>query len=355
MSTLTKTRDNTIDIIKAIAIIAVVIGHACNTDIFEGTLANFIVKFVYLFHLPVFFYCSGYIYKDKPIKSRLQSILKHQYLPTTLFTLGSFFLLPIYAKLQLANMYSNEDIRKRIIDTLVYNPRGFLVGALWFMPMFTISTLIFWGVNIVSRKNRFVLLGIAIILGITGVFYQYSSIIKPYSLDYALRMQPILALGLIAKEYKLVSYIKKHAFLTLSTSITLLLTATYFYYAHGSRADNHHAITGIIYYPMIILGITFCSSLAELINNSYSQKYISYIGQHTFIIMAMHFQAFKLVDLLLSKLFKENYDMSIFPVSNPKLYSRCLYFIVGLCIPLIIITSLRKIISLIKLSIFKNK
>ncbi len=348
MSTTTKTRDNSIDIIKAIAILAVVIGHACNTDIFTGAIPNFILRFVYIFHLPVFFYCSGYIYKDRPIKKRLWSILRHQYIPTTLFTLGSFILLPIYAKLQLTGMYSNEDIKKRITDTLVYNPRGFLVGALWFMPFFTVATLIFWILNIVSRKNRIVLVSLAVILGIIGVVYQYAPITKPYYLDYALRMQPILALGLIAKEHGLKDYIKKHSRMIACTSTILLLAVTYLYYAHGARADNHHTITGIIYFPAIIVGIAFCSSLAELISNSRISKYTVYIGQHTFIIMAMHFHAFKLVDLMLSKLFRQNYDMTLFPVSNPVWYARCLYAIVGLCIPLIIITGVRKIISLIR-------
>ena len=342
MSTTTKTRDNSIDIIKAIAIIAVVIGHACNTDAFGGTVPNFILKFVYIFHLPVFFYCSGYIYKDRPIKKRLWSILRHQYVPTTLYTLGSFCLLPIFTRLQLTGFYSNEDIKKRITDTLVYNPRGVLVGALWFMPFFTVAALIFWILNIISRKNRSLLLILTVILGIVGIVYQYSPITKPYYLDYALRMQPVLALGLISKEFKLTDHIKKHARIVAPSSTILLLAVTYLYYAHGNRADNHHAITGIIYFPAILLGIAFCSSLAELISTSRINKYVSYVGQHTFIIMAMHFQAFKLVDLVLSKLFKQTYDTTIFPVSNPAWYARCLYTVVGLCIPLIVITVINK-------------
>ena len=348
MNTSTKTRDNSIDIIKAIAIIAVVIGHACNTDVFTGTIPNFILKFVYIFHLPVFFYCSGYIYKDRPITNRLWSILRHQYIPTTLFTLGSFILLPIYAKLQLTGMYSNEDIKKRITDTFIYNPRGFLVGALWFMPFFTVATLIFWILNIVSRKNRSALVSLAVILGIIGIVYQYAPITKPYYLDYALRMQPIMAFGLISKEYKITNHIKKHTCIIACFSTLLLIAVTYLYYAHGSRADNHHTITGIIYFPAIILGIAFCSSLAELISTSRISRFITYIGQHTFIIMAMHFHAFKLVDLILSKVFNQNYDMTLFPVSNPVWYARCLYAVVGICVPLIVITGLRRIISLIR-------
>ncbi len=338
MSTSNSNRDNSIDIMKAIAIIAVVIGHACNTDVFTGVVPNFILKFVYIFHLPVFFYCSGYIYKDKRLSKRLLSILRHQYIPTTLFALGSLLLLPIYSKLQLAVMYSNEDIHKRITDTLVYNPRGFLVGALWFMPFFTVSALIFWGLNLITRKNRVALIVISIILGVVGIFYQYSAFPKPYSLDYALRMQPILTLGLISKEFKLATYIKKHTNLTFCISTLMLAAATYLYYAHGARADNHHIVTGIIYYPAIIVGVVFCSSLAEIIRRSRIEKHISYIGQHTFIVMAMHFQAFKVIDLILTKIFHISYDATIFPVANSAWYSRCLYAIAGLVIPLAIIT-----------------
>ena len=48
-------RNHTIDILKGIAILLVVLGYTK----FAGT------GFIYLFHMAVFFMASGYFYKDK--------------------------------------------------------------------------------------------------------------------------------------------------------------------------------------------------------------------------------------------------------------------------------------------------
>lgn len=80
-----------IDVIKAIAIILVVIGHALNEDVFSLGRFSFVLRMIYIFHLPVFFFCTGYLFKDQKITRRFLSIFKHQYIPTTLFTLDHFY------------------------------------------------------------------------------------------------------------------------------------------------------------------------------------------------------------------------------------------------------------------------
>lgn len=52
-----KTRNKTIDISRGIAIILMVIGHSgCN---------EYVRKFIYLFHMAVFFMISGYLFTPK--------------------------------------------------------------------------------------------------------------------------------------------------------------------------------------------------------------------------------------------------------------------------------------------------
>ena len=50
-------RNDTITIMKAFAIICMVAGHSYTGSHIEG--------FVGLFHMPVFFFCSGYCFKEK--------------------------------------------------------------------------------------------------------------------------------------------------------------------------------------------------------------------------------------------------------------------------------------------------
>ena len=60
MNPTTQSRSPYWDIVKGIGIIAIVLGHSC----------YFAVGFVYLFHLALFFFVSGYLYSEKKYGDR---------------------------------------------------------------------------------------------------------------------------------------------------------------------------------------------------------------------------------------------------------------------------------------------
>ena len=53
-----KKRNLVVDIMRAVGIILVVLGHSEISN-------SFAIRFIYLFHLPLFFVLSGYLYNDK--------------------------------------------------------------------------------------------------------------------------------------------------------------------------------------------------------------------------------------------------------------------------------------------------
>ena len=72
-----KSRSSIIDMMRAIGIILVVLGHCLPFSFL------FLKRLIYLFHLPLFFMISGYLYQEKCslqpweyIGTRLQSYLK---------------------------------------------------------------------------------------------------------------------------------------------------------------------------------------------------------------------------------------------------------------------------------------
>lgn len=117
------------------------------------------------------------------------------------------------------------------------------------------------------------------------------------------------------------------------------MIAAIFYYAND-KATELKLVGGIIYYPAIIIGIVFCVALSKMIENAPIKSYTVFIGKHSFIIMAMHFQAFKVMDLIANVVFHKEYNMTYFPISSPEWYMRLSYAIVGLTIPLVIATLL---------------
>ena len=72
-------RNKLIDICKGIGIISIVIGHA-SWNIPIGNIDIPIGPFVYLYHLAIFFFCSGFLYKKEEndwgefLKKKIKSI-----------------------------------------------------------------------------------------------------------------------------------------------------------------------------------------------------------------------------------------------------------------------------------------
>ena len=70
----TNKRDEFVDIVKGIGIISIVVGHA-SWDLIIGGYVIHIGSFVYLYHLAIFLFCSGYLFKE-PIQDYWMFIAK---------------------------------------------------------------------------------------------------------------------------------------------------------------------------------------------------------------------------------------------------------------------------------------
>ncbi len=66
-------RDNTIDIIKGVAILSVIVGHLTHFWALRGM--------IYTFHMPVFFFASGYFFKKKLPYELMKSLSRSLLLP----------------------------------------------------------------------------------------------------------------------------------------------------------------------------------------------------------------------------------------------------------------------------------
>ena len=71
-------RNETIDIMKGIGIISVVLGHCY-------LLPSQVIHFIYSFHMPLFFIVAGYFYREKDVISSLKSDCKRLLIPYIVF------------------------------------------------------------------------------------------------------------------------------------------------------------------------------------------------------------------------------------------------------------------------------
>lgn len=96
-------RDNYIDVIKGVGIFSVVIGHAFNTRNFYSDGAEMIRRFVYLYHLPIFFFCAGCFYRFRKPEVFFLKLIRRYYLPFVAIEFFSIVLYPLWASLGVFN------------------------------------------------------------------------------------------------------------------------------------------------------------------------------------------------------------------------------------------------------------
>ena len=104
-------RNEKIDVLKGIAILLVVIGHSvCEVYDSKTFNTNIIFKFCYSFHMPLFFYISGYlvgmkdVYTNEWIKRKFKTLmipyffwtLVHIFIGYNVNIMYAFFVTPIY-------------------------------------------------------------------------------------------------------------------------------------------------------------------------------------------------------------------------------------------------------------------
>lgn len=67
-----------IDIFKGIIILFVVVGHIVQSSLYEGGRTHPLYVWIYLFHMPAFFFCSGFLIKwiDLPDRKQILQFLK---------------------------------------------------------------------------------------------------------------------------------------------------------------------------------------------------------------------------------------------------------------------------------------
>ena len=65
-----KKRIDWIDIVRAMGMFLIIMGHTL-----EGYTYSIVGKLIFAVHVPVFFVLSGYLYKEKPVKIKLNLVI----------------------------------------------------------------------------------------------------------------------------------------------------------------------------------------------------------------------------------------------------------------------------------------
>ena len=122
-------RNCALDIAKAICIILMVIGHSGCPD--------YLHRFIYMFHMPCFFFISGYLLNDKyltNLKTGLWKKIKGSYYPFVKWSVIFLLLHNAFAYLHIYDAsYSLKEIAIKFVRILTMTGSEQLLGGFWFL------------------------------------------------------------------------------------------------------------------------------------------------------------------------------------------------------------------------------
>lgn len=185
----TKNREESMDILRAMGIIAMVMGH-----VWFGEKFN---HFMHAFNMPMFFFVSGFFFKHKsrkelPFWRYLMKKVKSLLVPYLIF--GVFHLAFSWF------IFKNHDI-SQIYHLFLFNNTGMPIAyALWFLTaLFAANVLFFLIDRYIPNElvKASIIIGIAVFGNLSGSF-----IMLPYSLGASLVGVGLMYIGSLVKRFQ---------------------------------------------------------------------------------------------------------------------------------------------------------
>ena len=277
-------RDKSIDCLKFSLIILVIFGHCLEKfGLHKRPIIEHIYQFIYLFHMPIFVYLSGYFMnKMKPVRSFFTSLLQ-------IFETYIFFQLLSYI-LSCINGIQNP--------LMILNP----AWAMWYLP-----SLIFWRLTIYILprnidKHKYLVFLTSIIASVACGFVNY----KEFAFQRFFTFFPFFIIGYYSRHYYVLNKIKEipvmFSFITIIFSFFLLFSCdvktSVILYQSNSYFTQPISVEFGVLYRLIWYAVTILISIMMLpILHKINNRKLEYYGKFTLLFYVCHL-------LFLSILFK---------------------------------------------------
>lgn len=282
-------RINYLDVARGLAIILVVLGHIDFGD-------NYLCKWIYSFHMPLFFIISGYLRNFK--KDRTLNILdeiKHN-VKRFLYPYITFSIASILIKFIIVFILHKDNINE-FYQMIKLTVALFGYGTLWFLPTIFLADILFLFIH---KQRNYRLIFIFILLLSIALTYGIEYASNKYSLDILYGISYFIDRILIGTCYIYIGYILcivinkmqlryKNIFMCISIFLCNILISQM-----NGLVDLHYAkLNNQILYYYLAISTSFSILYMLKIFNAKSQV-LEYFGKSSLIIMATHYN-FELV------------------------------------------------------------
>lgn len=278
---LTKSRIEWIDIAKGIAIVCIVVGHII------VLIPQFSVLFqiIYLFHVPLFFFISGFLFKKE--SNQIKYVIKkvrHLIIP---YFCVFLLIAPIILYIESASISDFFVACKKYIwggEQLEVILRGAFI-PMWFLPALFITQIIYNGLQNCFKIK--VMHTIALVLYIVNIFQvlYFKGFSLPWSVHVITLSIPIFHIGYIFKNIDMPKRIFViPCFLALLSPILI----------SGNTMDMSKANSGIPVLTLIssILAILAVIYVSKKVSGTKIAKLFVQLGKASLVIMAFHFPVY---------------------------------------------------------------
>jgi acyltransferase len=268
-------RDSHIDVLKGIGIVFVFLGHAAIPEEYR--------KYIYSFHMPLFFFIGGYLYSSKiiPFKTFLVKKIRTIYIPYLIFGVYSLYLLtPNFNSKILIEAFPYLLLGgKYILNGWYYE--GLANNPLWYLPCFLLVNIIFYFVRKIPGSKSTIIVSLvlsAIGYGLSLTDYR----MFPFSLDTALVAIFFFMVGFESKSFSF-SKERFYPFIIVATAMINFWLSLNF--DRIMMISNNYPEFAVLF-TMPFLGITTYFLAAMMIRQN---KILEYIGKNSLIFFSFNY------------------------------------------------------------------
>lgn len=346
-----KKRIEYIDIARGLGIILVVIGHS------GSPFRNII----YLFHMALFYFISGYFYKEEYSHNPLAFLkkrIKSLYLPFVKYGLVFLCLHNLFINLSIygdkIEYYNSITFLKCLIKILTFQNTEALLSPFWFFSSLFIVEISFSIIGffieklIIKRKELIQFLIILICNGL-GYYSSLYNITLTRNSHTALSVICIFYLGYLYKQYE--NKIKNNIYLLILSFCILVICNCY-----GTIELSQNRYESPLFLIVCsICGIYIVFYVSKLLCTSkFNIKFIKYAGRNTIPIIALHLLTFRFLNLIQILIYKYPLESLSNIVINTSYGWWIIYSILGVLVPCTLNYVLSKYRSIIKTKNISN-
>ena len=266
---MTGERNESIDVLRGMSIIAVVLGHVLVSEDYYSYWADCIRRFCYMFHLPLFFFCSGYLYKRTGLIFRIKKLLKNYYFPFVMLGCITLVMYPFWRRLDIIGNESSGELLSRFFGVLSFHIDGFFMQPMWFLVIFGVCHMEYWCFDFLLKKQKdIVRFIVSFMVGTCGICLVHFFGKGEYYVFLALTMLPLIESGRYWKIQTEFTTRKRDCskYLPLVVILSFAAMVMLIVFTDGEiELSKCSFFGGIGFYPVITIGIIFCLSVSIIL------------------------------------------------------------------------------------------